>query len=113
MGMKTITVKEAFDLYQENDVVIIDVREQNEFDEVHIEGAILCPLSTLPQELHKIDFDDYQDKTIIFQCLKGGRSAKAIDYAHDNILKDIDVYNLEGGISEWIDQDLPVIHGKS
>lgn len=109
--MKTINAQDTYNALQDNTALLIDVREQDEYDEAHIEGAVLCPLSDLPQQIQNIDFESAQNanKKIIFQCLKGGRSAQAINFAQENILKNVDLYNLEGGILAWIAEDLPVI----
>jgi rhodanese-related sulfurtransferase len=107
--MQSITPAQAQVILNKNEAVLIDVRENDEFEKVHIEGAILTPLSTLPQSIQDIDFDAIKDKKIIFQCLKGGRSAQAIYFLQDSVLKELDVYNLEGGILAWIDEDLPIV----
>jgi rhodanese-related sulfurtransferase len=106
--MKTINAKDAHEALQNNNAILIDVREQEEFDEVRIEGAIHCPLSDLPNAIQNVNFEKTEDKKIIFQCLKGGRSAQAINFLPENILKDFEPYNLDGGILAWIENDLPV-----
>ena len=106
--MKILTVTESHDLLKRNEAILFDVREQEEFDEVHIENATLIPLSTLPISIEEIDFTVYQGKKIIFQCLKGGRSAQAIEFLQDGLLKEYDVYNMQGGILDWIENNLPV-----
>lgn len=106
--MKTINAKDAYEALQKNNAILIDVREQEEFDEAHIEGAIHCPLSDLPNTIQKVNFENTEDKKIIFQCLKGGRSAQAINFLQENILKDCEPYNLDGGILAWMENDLPV-----
>ena len=105
--MKALTPLEAYNALQNEGAILIDVREQGEYDEWHIEGAILAPLSILPQAMQDIDLP--RDKKIIFQCLKGGRSAQAIDYLSDGKLKGLDAYNLVGGIFAWTEDGLPVV----
>lgn len=107
--MRHITPLEAYNRLQADEVFVIDVREQEEFDQCRIEGTILVPLSQLPEKITDVDIPD--DKTLIFHCLKGGRSADAILYLEQNLLKDRDVYNMEGGILAWIEEDLPVVTG--
>ena len=105
--MKSLTPKEAYEVLQNGKAILIDVREQEEYDEWHIDGALLAPLSILPQAIEAIDFP--QDKKIIFQCLKGGRSAQAIEFLSENKLLGHDTYNLDGGILQWHHDDLPII----
>lgn len=85
-------------LLQKNEVVLIDVREQSEYNESRIEGSILMPLSTL--NIQKIKELSKDGKKIAIHCKSGGRSLRAcqmlMDY--DN---ELDVYNVEGGITAW------------
>ena len=106
--MKTLTPQQAFDALENNQALLIDVRETQEFEEMHIQSAQLAPLSTLPESIQAIDFKDKKDKKIIFQCLKGGRSAQAIEYLENSFLQGYDIYNLEGGILAWVENGLPV-----
>ena len=105
--MKSVTAKETYQNIQNGDAYIIDVREQDEFDLCHIDGTVLVPLSCLPEKIQTVEIPT--DKKIIFHCLKGGRSAEAIAYLEQNILKGYDVYNMEGGILAWIEAGYPVI----
>jgi len=65
------------------------------------------PLSNLVATIADIQIP--KDQKVIIYCLKGGRSANAIEFLSENILRDHDVYNMEGGISDWAAQDLPLI----
>jgi rhodanese-related sulfurtransferase len=105
--VKSITPSEAYKNLQNDEAFIIDVREQNEFDQCRIAGTVLVPLSQLVESISSIEIPS--DKKLIFHCLRGGRSADAILYLEENILKDRDVYNMEGGILEWIEAGHPVI----
>jgi rhodanese-related sulfurtransferase len=62
-----MTLKNRLD---EGGVTLIDVREPNECEREHIEGAKLVPLSRFPPE----DFADLRDKTAVFHCHSGGRT---------------------------------------
>lgn len=104
--MKTITAVEAFEALESSKALLIDVREQEEFDQCRINGALLVPLSNLPARIQEIDLP--KDKSIIFQCLKGGRSAEAIMYLEQDYLKEHELYNLEGGIVAWAQSGLPI-----
>ena len=97
--MKTITANDAYKLIQDKNALLIDVREQEEYDQYRINNAIFAPLSDLLNAIQKIDFNIEQP--VIFQCLKGGRSAEAILYLEKNILKGYELYNLDGGIIAW------------
>lgn len=55
--------------------VIIDVREDWEYQETNIAGSKLIPLGTLPQRLD--DLEEYKDQEVIVHCRSGARSANA------------------------------------
>ena len=63
------------------DAILLDVREQDEWDEGHLATARLVPLSALDEE--DIPSDLPTDKIIYTHCRKGGRAEVAA-----NILKD-------------------------
>jgi len=109
--MQTITVQETFQLRQNEKITLIDVREEDEFAQAHIEGSQLAPLSNLIAAID--DTTIPEDNKIIVYCLKGGRSAKAIEFLSENMWRNRDVYNMEGGITEWAEQDLPLVHPNS
>lgn len=77
--------------------VLLDVREQHEFDAGHIDGAIHMPRGVL--EFKIADAVPDKNTTIVVQCAGGGRSALcgqtllALGYTN--------VKNLEGGYTEW------------
>lgn len=84
-------------LSHKKDVVLIDVRRADEFtgELGHIPGATLLTLDQLPGQLETLP----KDKTIVFVCRSGGRSAQATAFALDNGFTD--VYNMKGGMLLW------------
>ena len=62
MSFKSISVADAAQSIK-NGVLVIDVREQNEYDQAHIENSVLVPLSTVSAE--KINEINPQNKTIL------------------------------------------------
>ncbi len=94
---ESITPNEASTLTTEKKAVIIDVRENDEWNDDHIAVAIHIPLKQLNDHLSELQ--QYKDTAIIMQCQRGGRSAKALE-----LLKSAgfsNVYNMEGGIVAW------------
>jgi rhodanese-related sulfurtransferase len=55
-------------------IVILDVRQQEEYDAGHIDNAVLIPLNVLPDRYSELP----KDKTIVVYCRSGGRSARAV-----------------------------------
>ena len=79
-----------------DNAVLVDVREQNEWDEAHIPGAILMPLSTFdPAQI-----PDPQGKHLVFHCRSGRRcglaAEKAVAAGYKCVIK-----RMEGGFLAW------------
>jgi sulfur-carrier protein adenylyltransferase/sulfurtransferase len=77
-------------------LVVLDVREPQEYQINRIDGSTLIPLGELPQRYQELD----PSTEIVAQCKSGVRSAKAADFLR---LKGYRVSNLKGGILGWID----------
>jgi adenylyltransferase/sulfurtransferase len=84
--------------------VLLDVREPQEWDITHIEGARLIPLGEVAQRANELDTAD----ELVVYCHHGMRSARAIGVLQSMGFKKLK--NLAGGIDAWavnIDQDMP------
>jgi phage shock protein E len=90
-----VDVHTVASIKDEDDVYVIDVREQWEYDEGHIPGVTLIPMSQVPDRLDEIPLD----KEVIVTCRSGNRSGQITDYLRqigfDN------VHNMSGGIVAW------------
>lgn len=94
---KQITAKEAKKIMDgETDFVILDVREQEEFDEGHIEGAILIPYEQIAEKAEEIIPD--KKKQILVYCRSGRRSKIAAASLSKLGYTDIKEF---GGIIDW------------
>lgn len=92
---ETITAKEAKEMIDNQEVVIIDVREESEYQEGHIKDSILIPLSTIKEENTLLPD---KEQTLLVYCRSGNRSAKAAKKLADLGYKH--VYDF-GGIIDW------------
>jgi rhodanese-related sulfurtransferase len=90
---------------QEEGAFILDVREQNEWDEGHVKGATLIPLGELPNRLTELP----NDQQIIVMCRTGKRSAQGRDLLFANGFTQ--VTSMAGGITAWSAAGLPTITG--
>jgi sulfur-carrier protein adenylyltransferase/sulfurtransferase len=79
-------------------VVIVDVREPQEYQINKVPGSILIPLGDLPKRYVELD----PNANIVTQCKSGMRSAKAQDFLRSKGFTR--VRNLTGGVLGWIDQ---------
>lgn len=78
---------------------LIDVREQIEWDQGHIEGATLWPLSKIV-EGHLPDVP--QNVQIILHCQKGMRSLQAAQILKERGYQE--VYSMSGGYEAWLEE---------
>lgn len=96
--IKNVTAAEAHKLISEdNEFVILDVRTREEYDDGHIAGAKLVPVSNLHMQLAELD--KYKDKPVLVYCASGGRSPRAVDTLANSSFKNI--YHLNRGICSW------------
>jgi molybdopterin/thiamine biosynthesis adenylyltransferase/rhodanese-related sulfurtransferase/molybdopterin converting factor small subunit len=79
-------------------IVVVDVREPQEYQINRIAGSTLIPLGELPQRYEELN----RDAAIVCQCKSGMRSAKATAFLRGIGFQN--VRNLAGGILSWIDQ---------
>ncbi|MEI6323358.1 MAG: molybdopterin-synthase adenylyltransferase MoeB [bacterium] len=94
-----ITVEELHvKLQSDEKIVLIDVREQFEWDIAHIPGAKLIPLGDLHSRMSELDSAD----TIYLQCKSGVRSANALRELQKAGFSKL--FNVQGGILAWADR---------
>ncbi|MGE7914346.1 rhodanese-like domain-containing protein [Lysinibacillus xylanilyticus] len=90
--MKTMETTEILELLDANeDLYIIDVREDDEVAQGMIPGAQHIALGTIPDRINELD----ASKSYIIVCKAGARSANACSYLE---AQGFDVTNLEGGM---------------
>jgi len=96
-GYTVIKPSEAKSMIDAGNVTVVDVRTQSEYEDAHIEGAVLVPLDTIGDT--DIAALPDKDATLIVYCRTGVRSAQAsaalvkLGYTH--------VYDMDGGITSW------------
>ena len=97
------TVTELHALKQKKaDILILDVREPNEYQICQI-GGKLIPIQELPNRLDELD----KNKKIIVHCRSGGRSRQAVEFLQSQGFTQVS--NLTGGIRAWIEQIEPTM----
>jgi len=94
--IKSASVNELNEWLKTGNVVLIDVREENEWAQGYIEGAVLMPLATVSAD----KIPPVAGKKLVMQCRSGGRSRAACGILTKEVT-DLEVYNLEGGILAW------------
>jgi rhodanese-related sulfurtransferase len=105
--MKNVDVKTLKNWLDNEEAVLIDVREIAEHENQRIAGATLIPLA----EITKEKLPDIKNKKLVIHCQGGKRSLNACQkLMAENI--GCEIYNLEGGINSWCVQGCDVISTK-
>lgn len=95
--MKTVNVNEV-----PSDAQLIDVREADEYADVHAANAKLIALSEFTSRVGELD----TDRDIYIICRSGNRSGQACEYLEQ--AHGVEAINVAGGTIAWVDADLPV-----
>ncbi len=75
----------------------IDCREQNEWDEMHVAGSTLLPLSEFQEKYEEVLTD--KNASVAILCRSGKRSMNACMFLLSKGYTDLN--NVEGGILAW------------
>jgi rhodanese-related sulfurtransferase len=100
--LRNFSPAEVSDALARLEIVLVDVREAEEFQNARIEGAVLRPLS-------QFDPTDLPPGEIVLQCGVGKRSAMAAEICSRAGVKVAG--HLAGGIAAWAKAGLPVLRG--
>ncbi|GAB3311081.1 rhodanese-like domain-containing protein [Epidermidibacterium keratini] len=76
------------------DAVILDVREDDEWEAGHAKGATHIPVAEVPQRLGEVPEAD----TLYVVCRGGGRSSRVTAWLNDNGFQAV---NVAGGMQSW------------
>lgn len=106
--MQTLTIESLLEQYTkevllaQKDIMIIDVREADEYQHEHIQGAKNIPL----KQLDSLKAEDCQGKTVIFHCRSGHRTEINQGILDRTPFKT--KYCLAGGLNAWKAAKLPI-----
>lgn len=104
-----LSVQSAYEMttnhIQYPDLLILDVRETNEYAESHLYNATLIPLGQIDSRISELL--PYNNSEILVYCRTGARSAQASQNlaGNHNFTK---IFNMLGGITDWISAGHPV-----
>lgn len=92
-----ITQEEAKEMMDSQEVIILDVREQDEYDSGRIPGAVLLPVGTIDEDT-AAEVIPGKDSTVLVYCRSGNRSKTA-----SSTLAELGYTNIYefGGINTW------------
>lgn len=98
----TVSVEQAYEMYQQADVFVLDVREQFEWDEYHVPNTTLIPKDELKNRLSEVP----KDKKIVVICRSGNRS----DEGRDTLLAaGYNATSMDGGVKDWHAKGYPIL----
>lgn len=99
--MMNVDATRAQEMVREG-ALLLDVREDDEWDAGHAEDALHVALSSVPDALDDLP----RDRLIVCVCRSGGRSARAGNFLVEH---GFDVVNLEGGMTAWRDSGYALV----
>lgn len=100
--IRNMTATQLANMMKAGQLTLIDVREPCEFENGHLEGALLFPLSHFEPGL----LPDSDPESTVFYCAAGVRSVHALEHCQLAGRK-FDTH-LQGGINAWLAEGLPV-----
>lgn len=105
-GGSNLDVNQVSEMVSENqDIILIDVRTPEEFQQGHLEGAKLINFydANFQEEIKKLD----SAKKYVVYCRSGGRSSKSVSAMKK--MGFTEVYNMSGGVLAWQREDLELV----
>ena len=92
-----ISQEAAKEMMDTQEVIVLDVREQSEYDSGHIPGAVLLPVGSIDEETAAAVIPE-KDSTVLVYCRSGNRSKTA-----SSTLAGLGYTNIYefGGINTW------------
>jgi rhodanese-related sulfurtransferase len=103
-GINEVDHIAATQLINHKNALVLDVREQSEYDAGHVLNSKLIPLGKLNERLGELEI--YRDRPIIVVCRSGQRSASACAFLGKKGFAR--AHNLSGGIMAWQKAGLPL-----
>ena len=101
MSILEIDVDDLHDRQAEGPVLVIDVRQPDEFEAGRVPGAVLIPLLELPERLDEVPADG----PVVLICATGSRSHRAAEFLS---AQGFDTINVVGGTVAWLDAGFPI-----
>jgi rhodanese-related sulfurtransferase len=100
-----VSTHEATRLINQQNAVVVDIREKADFKAGHLVDAINIPNSQVTNSL--VDLEKHKTGPIIVVCKTGQTASAASKILKDNGFDQ--VYRLSGGIMEWTNNNLPLV----
>lgn len=102
--VENVTLEELKQGLADGSILLVDVREPNEWDAGHIAGATLNPL----QSFDTAALPKAEGRRVVLHCRSGKRSVTALGLAQDAGRADVRAH-FGGGMLEWAGAGEPVV----
>ena len=93
-------------LINQENAVVVDVCQPEEFRKGHIPAAINIPVEQIKEQLGQLEKFRKKDRPIVLSCRSGQRASRAAAVLRKNEFKR--VYTLSGGLAAWEKENLPL-----
>lgn len=99
---QTITVQDLANRIGDSDLLLVDVREPNEYRSGHVPGAVNIPMSVLPVRVHELP----KGRDVHIICQSGGRSMQVTMWLAGQGYNPV---NVAGGTGTWVQAGGPIV----
>jgi len=107
-GASSVTPQQALSLFNDQDAVMIDVREVGEYRDGHLPNARNLPLGNIDDRIKELKVP--KNRPIIVYCRTGNRAGGAQSALKKNGFEN--VHLLAGGLHAWENASLPTAKGR-
>jgi rhodanese-related sulfurtransferase len=106
-GSKTVSTLEATQLINQRHALILDLRRAQDFELGHLPEARHVPVDELEQKAAELA--RFKSRPVVLVATGNGPNHTALNALKKQGFED--VFLLKGGISAWIEAQLPVVRG--
>lgn len=104
-----ISAAKALQLSNNDEAIFVDIRDTDTYKKSHIPSAVHVSIDQLSTKL--IDGTRFKDQVIVLYCDAGQRSLESTEKVRKEH-PGLNVFSLEGGLSSWLQNNLPVESSK-
>lgn len=104
-GIQEVDCVAALQLINHKNALVLDVREQNEYNAGHVLNSTVIPLGKLNERIGELE--KFKDQPVLIICNTGNRSCTACALLGKHGFAQ--AYNLVGGIAAWQKANLPLV----
>ena len=106
-GGRSVSAQQLVDMVNRENALVLDVRDRKEFQAGHIVDAVNIPQSSLESRLDELK--KHKDRPVVVVCRIGQNAGAAGTLLRKSGFEQVS--RLSGGMTEWRNQNLPVVKG--